>query len=328
MRVLVTGGAGYIGSHAVRAALDAGHAVTVLDDLSTGHREAVDPRARFVEGSLHDPAAVDAALEGCGAVMHFAAFSIVSESCREPLKYWRNNVGGSIALLEGMRRAGVLRLVFSSTAATYGLAATIPIVETTPQQPINPYGWTKLAVESLIRDHADAEAGFAFAILRYFNVAGCAWGLGEAHHPETHLVPILLQAALGQRASVSIFGTDYDTPDGTCIRDYVHVRDLVDAHVTVLGRLADGERRVYNVGSGRGWSVREVVDAARRVSGVDFEVGVGPRREGDPPALVTDPTRIRSELAWASRHSGLDQILADHWAWMREHPRGYVTEAG
>jgi len=323
MRVLITGGAGYIGSHAVRAALDSGLQVTVLDDLSTGHREAIDTRARFVHGSLTDPAALADALEGCEAVMHFAAFSIVSESCRVPLKYWANNVGGSIALLQGMAAAGVHRLVFSSTAATYGLARSIPIQEGTPQAPINPYGQTKLAVEKLIADHAAATPEFGFAVLRYFNVAGCAWGLGEAHQPETHLIPIVLQAALGQRKSVSIFGADYDTPDGTCVRDYVHVRDLVDAHVLVVGKLAAGDRRVYNVGSGRGWSVREVIDAAKKVSGVDFQVGQGLRREGDPPTLVTDPTRLREQLGWEAKHSALEQILADHWEWMREHPAGY-----
>ncbi|MEZ4322094.1 MAG: UDP-glucose 4-epimerase GalE [Myxococcota bacterium] len=317
MRVLVTGGAGYIGSHATRALLDAGLAVTVLDDLSTGHADAVDPRARFVHGSLHDPSAVGGALEGCEAVLHFAAFSIVSESCERPLDYWRNNVGGSLNLLRAMEDRGVRRLLFSSTAATYGIPDTMPIHEDASQRPINPYGATKLAVESAIRDHASASPGFAFAILRYFNVAGCAFGLGERHFPETHLVPIVLQAASGKRSHVSIFGTDYDTPDGTCVRDYVHVHDLVDAHIEALLALQDGDARVYNVGSGRGWSVREVMEAAKEVTGVDFEVKTGTRRAGDPPVLVTDPGRIRKELGWSARRSDLRQILADHWEWSR-----------
>lgn len=317
MRVLVTGGAGYIGSHAVRASLDAGHQVTVLDDLCTGHAEAIDARARFVRGSLTDRRALLDALEGAEAVMHFAARSIVAESCRIPLLYWSTNVGGTVALLDGMREAGVKRLIFSSTAATYGTPAVVPIPETCPQRPINPYGASKLAVERLIADHAAAEPGFAYAALRYFNVAGCAWGLGEAHDPETHLVPILLEAALGRRPHVTVFGRDYDTPDGTCVRDYVHVRDLVDAHLGVLAALQPGDARAYNIGSGRGWSVREVIDAAHRVTGIAFPVVDGPRREGDPAVLVTDPSRIRAELGWTATRSDLATILGDHWSWTR-----------
>jgi UDP-glucose 4-epimerase len=325
MQVLVTGGAGYIGSHAVRALLDAGHTVRVLDNLSTGHRIAVDPRAPLIEADLLDTEAVVRALEGCDAVLHFAASSIVSASCTDPLAYWHNNVGGSNSLLRAMRRVGVGRLLFSSTAATYGVPTVETIVETTPQQPINPYGETKLAVERMIADHARATPGFSYAVLRYFNVAGCAWGLGEDHSPETHLVPILLQCAAGLRDRMYIFGTDYPTPDGTCVRDYVHVRDLVDAHVVVLDALAPEDHRVYNIGSGRGWSVREVMTLAREVTGVPFEVVEGDRRAGDPAQLVTDPSRIAHELGWRTQHSDLRTILTSHWAWTREHPGGWST---
>lgn len=324
MHVLVTGGAGYIGSHAVRALLDAGHRVRVLDDLATGHRQALDPRADFVQADLRQTARVAQALTDIDAVLHFAARSLVGESCEKPLEYWDNNVGGSLSLLQAMQQAGVRRLIFSSTAATYGVPEVDPIGEQTPQHPINPYGSSKLAVERLIADHAAATEGFAYAALRYFNVAGCAWGLGEAHEPETHLVPIVLQCASGRREKVYLFGTDYPTPDGTCVRDFVHVRDLVDAHLVVLAALQPGDRRVYNVGTGRGWSVREVMALAREVTGVDFPVVEHARRPGDPPSLVTDPTRLFEDLGWRPAHSDLRQILADHWAWTREHPEGWA----
>lgn len=324
MKVMVTGGAGYIGSHAVVALLEAGHDVVVLDNLSTGHRAALDPRAAFVLADLTDEDRVSAALEGVDAVLHFAALSIVSESCRDPLSYWANNVGGSIALLKAMRAAGVKRLIFSSTAATYGVPDTSPIDESTPQNPINPYGASKLAVERVLHDVADSDPDFGFAILRYFNVGGCAWGLGEDHRPETHLLPIVLQCAAGKREKVAIFGTDYPTPDGSCVRDYVHVRDLVEAHVVVLAALGASDRRIYNIGSGSGWSVREVMDAAKQATGVDFRVDEGDRREGDPASLVTDPSRIANELGWRTSRSEMKTILADHWAWTLEHPNGWA----
>lgn len=323
MRLLITGGAGYIGSHAVRAALDAGHVVTVLDDLRSGHAKAVDVRARFVRGPVQDAQALDDALRDQDAVLHFAASSIVGESVVRPLAYWSNNVGGAIALLEGMSRAGVKRLIFSSTAATYGVPSRMPITEDTPQHPINPYGATKLAVERLLQDQVGADPELAVAMLRYFNVAGCAWDLGEAHDPETHLVPLILQTALGLRPRVSVYGTDYPTPDGTCIRDYVHVVDLVTAHLRVLDVLRPGRADAYNVGTGRGWSVREVVDAAREVTCVDFEVVEAPRRPGDPPSLVTDPHLLFTETGWRPRHSEMEQILRSHWAWVQEHPAGW-----
>ncbi len=325
MHVLVTGGAGYIGSHATRALLDAGHRVRVYDNLSTGHRQAVDPRAELVIGDLRDRDTLARALDGMDAVLHFAARSLVAESVREPLAYWNNNVGGSLSLLQTMTERGVRRLIFSSTAATYGIPEVDPITEDCPQHPINPYGSSKLAVERLIQDHAASQRDFSFASLRYFNVAGCAWGLGEDHHPETHLIPIVLQCAAGRRDAIAIFGTDYPTPDGTCIRDYVHVRDLVDAHVVVLEALRPGDARVYNIGSGRGWSVREVIEAAKSVTGTDFTVKEADRRPGDPATLVTDPSRITAELGWRTRHSDLRVILADHWAWTQEHPGGWST---
>ncbi|MCB9670353.1 MAG: UDP-glucose 4-epimerase GalE [Alphaproteobacteria bacterium] len=323
MKVLVTGGAGYIGSHAVRALLDAGHDVRVLDNLSTGHRVAVDPRAELVVADLRETDAVTEALFDRDAVLHFAARSLVAESCERPLLYWDNNVGGSVSLLTAMERAGVERILFSSTAATYGVPAVSPITEDTPQRPINPYGASKLAVEAALHDVSGSRPAFAFAILRYFNVAGCAWGLGEDHDPETHLVPIVLQCASGRRPRVAVFGTDYATPDGSCVRDYVHVRDLVDAHLVVLEALQPGDRRIYNIGSGRGWSVREVMAAAKTATGVDFEVVEGDRRPGDPASLVTDPSRIASELGWRTRHSDLGEILTSHWSWTLEHPTGW-----
>lgn len=323
MKVLVTGGAGYIGSHAVRALLDAGHVVRVVDNLSTGHAVAVDARAELVITNLLDTAAVAEALEGCDAVLHFAASSIVSASCVEPLAYWHNNVAGTNSLLRAMVQVGVDRLIFSSTAATYGIPDVDLIGEATPQRPINPYGQTKLAVERMIHDVAMSRPSFSSAILRYFNVGGCAWGLGEDHTPETHLLPIVLQCAAGVRDRVAIFGTDYPTADGTCIRDYVHVRDLVEAHVVVLAALEPGDQRIYNIGTGQGASVRQVMNAAKRVTGVDFEVVESARRAGDPARLVTNPSKLQTELGWKAVHSDIDQLLTSHWAWTLEHPTGW-----
>lgn len=323
MRIVVTGGAGYIGSHAVHALLLRGHQIVVIDNLSTGHREAVDPRAELWVADLRDTATLRQALQGADAVMHFAARSIVPESVQDPLAYWDNNVGGSISLLTAMQAEQVDTLVFSSTAATYGVPEVLPIAEDTPQHPINPYGATKLAVEAAIADVHRANPAFRSTILRYFNVVGCAGGLGEDHHPETHLLPLVLQAAAGRRAGVAIFGTDYPTPDGTCLRDYVHVSDLVEAHLLALGALQPGQARIYNVGLGRGWSVREIVQTVKEVTGRDFEVREEARRPGDPPALVTDPTALQAELGWTPRHPAIADAIASQWAWMQAHPHGW-----
>ena len=340
MNVLVTGGAGYIGSHAALRLLNDGHAVSIVDDLSRGNRGAVEALLPlgdvcFVETGLDDRRGLERVLadRSIDMVMHFAAKAYVGESVQIPLQYYRTNTAGALSLLEAMVVCGVDRLVFSSTCATYGEPTPehIPITESCPQQPVNPYGRSKLIVEQMLRDHLHAAGdGFAFAALRYFNVAGCDAGgrLGEDHDPETHLIPICLQAALGQRESVAIFGTDYDTPDGTCIRDYVHVDDLIDAHVMAMDALQPGQAMAYNVGIGAGASVREVIDAAHRATGVDFTVTESERRPGDPPTLYADPSRIRAGLGWSARYTDLDEIIATAWQWFKTHPRGYATLYG
>lgn len=323
MKIVVTGGAGYIGSHAVHTLVEEGFDVVVVDNLSRGHQVAVDRRARLVVMDLHETERLARVLEGAAAVWHFAAWSVVSHSVHDPLAYWDMNVTGSVSLLRAMHSAQVKRLVFSSTAATYGIPKSLPIREDAPQAPINPYGQTKLAVERAIADLQGADPEFSATILRYFNVVGCAFGLGEDHRPETHLVPILLQAAAGLRDHFAIFGDDYPTPDGTCVRDYVHVADLVKAHRLALAAMEPGDRRVYNVGLGAGWSVRELVATTRAVTGRDFPVRVKARRSGDPPALVTDPTRITRELGWSPRHRDIADAIASQWSWMLENPEGW-----
>lgn len=329
MRVLVTGGAGYIGSHAVRRLVAGGHDVTVLDNLSRGHRAALRSEAHFAELDLRDVDAVTALLKSrqIEAVMHFAALALVGESVDEPLMYYDNNTYGTVCLLEAMNRAEVTRMVFSSTCATYGEPEQVPIVETCPQSPINPYGWSKLFVERVLRDFGQANPAFAFAALRYFNVAGCAsdGSLGEDHQPETHLIPVVLQAAMGKRDKITIFGEDYPTPDGTCIRDYIHVEDLVDAHVVVMEALADGDQRFYNLGTGQGLSVREIIESCKRVTGRDFKVELGQRRPGDPPMLYADPCKIKNELNWSAKMTHVDDTVASAWRWFEQHPDGYAT---
>lgn len=345
MRVLVTGGAGYIGSHAVQRLLVDGHEVVVLDSLDRGNRGAIerlssalDPggdRLRFVEGDIADRPLVDALLRDAKpeAVLHFAALAYVGESVRQPMRYWKVNTAGAIELLDACLESGVGKFVFSSTCASYGEPTPdrVPIREDCPQDPINPYGRSKLAFERVLFDAAAAkrEAGepFACAALRYFNVAGSdRTGLiGEHHEPETHLIPILLQVALGQREKVTVFGNDYATPDGTCVRDYIHVEDLVDAHVAVLGHLEPGDVRVYNLGIGKGLSVREIIEAARRVTGHAIPAEDGPRRAGDPPALYADPSKIERELGWRASITDTDEIIASAWRWFRDHPRGYAS---
>jgi UDP-glucose 4-epimerase len=341
MNILITGGAGYIGSHAVQRLLRDGHRVVSLDNLFRGHaaamgRLAAGPggeRLHFIRGDIANRDLVEGAIREhrVEAVMHFAAVAYVGESVQQPLWYYRNNAAGALALIEALDATGVGRLVFSSTAATYGEPEPrhIPIQETCPQRPINPYGRSKLHVEQILADYAAARPDFAFAALRYFNVAGSdRTGLiGEHHEPETHLIPVILQAILGRREAVTIFGTDYPTPDGTCIRDYIHVEDLVDAHIATLQALRPGERRAYNLGIGKGYSVRQIIDAARRITGRDFKVIEGPRRPGDPPSLYADPGLIRRELGWTAAITGLDEIIGSAWAWFRTHPGGYAQGA-
>jgi UDP-glucose 4-epimerase len=340
MNVLVTGGAGYIGSHACQRLLRDGHTVVAMDNLYRGHAEAMDllnagagGRLHFVKAEVGDGALIEGLLRthSIDTVMHFAALAYVGESVDEPLRYYRNNAASALALLEACEACGVARVVFSSTCATYGEPAAdrIPIAEDCPQNPINPYGRSKLHVEHMLFDYAThrrrANKPFAFAALRYFNVAGCdRTGLiGEHHEPETHLIPVILQAILGRREAVTVFGTDYPTPDGTCIRDYVHVEDLIDAHVAVMTALEPGDTRAYNLGIGRGYSVRQIIDATRRVTGRDVKVVMGPRRAGDPPRLFADPARIKRELNWAAQITDLNEIIASAWRWFQKHPRGY-----
>jgi UDP-glucose 4-epimerase len=325
VRVLVTGGAGYVGSHAVRLLERAGHEVVVYDNLAIGHRAAV-AAAEIIQGELADrPRLVDTLRSRrIEAVMHFAALACVGESVAEPARYYQNNVAGSLSLLEAMRECGVARIVFSSTTAIYGTPDKMPIGEDAPKLPINPYGFSKLVVERALSDYAQAY-GLGYAALRYFNAAGASpdGDLGEDHDPETHLIPNVLLVALGQRPHITIFGDDYPTPDGTCIRDYVHVDDLGAAHVLALAKLAPGQGMQLNLGTGRGHSVREVVDACRRVTGHPIPSRFGPRRPGDPPQLVADASQARRVLGWEPRYTDIESIVSTAWNWHHSHPRGY-----
>ncbi len=327
MNVMVTGGAGYIGSHAVKQLIEAGHQVVAIDNLYRGHRQAVHPKAVFRKIGLADtPALTDTLREfAVDCVMHFAALAYVGESVSEPLIYYQNNTAGAISLLLAMKAAGVKRLVFSSTCATYGEPTEVPVVETMRQEPINPYGWSKWCVERVLRDYSPSDPQFAFASLRYFNVAGSATdgSLGEDHDPETHLIPVVLQAAMGKRDKVTVFGTDYPTPDGTCIRDYIHVEDLCAAHLVAMEALQPGDARFYNLGIGRGYSVKEVLDSAKRVTGLEIPVEYGMRRPGDPAVLFADAQKLRRELGWSPRYTEIDSIVATAWNWMKSHPDGY-----
>jgi len=322
VKVLVTGGAGYIGSVVASQLVEAGHDTVVLDDLSRGHAGAVPEGARLVRGNLLDAGLVGETLaEGLDGVLHFAALSLVGESVQEPELYYRNNICGTLNLLEAMRETGSERLVFSSTAAVYGEPEDVPIRETAPALPTNPYGSSKLAVDRLIGAVAGAR-GLAATSLRYFNVAGASGHFGEDHHPETHLIPLVLKAA-AEGSSVNIFGTDYPTRDGTAVRDYIHVEDLGRAHLLALEAAEQGEHRVYNLGNGAGFSVREVVEAARGVTGKNVDAVEAPRREGDPPVLVAASDRIRADLGWKPEKPGLEAMIFDAWTWVQDHPRGY-----
>jgi UDP-glucose 4-epimerase len=323
MRILLTGGAGYIGSAAAQSLLAAGHEVTILDTLVTGHRQAVPEGAQFIRADLSDRQALFEALRAqeYEAVMHFAAFIEAGESMREPGKYFQNNAVNSLWLLEACAQAGVRRFVYSSSAAVYA-SSDEPLSEESPLRPSNIYGQTKLMTETLLEWYRQAR-GLDYAVLRYFNAAGGLPDRGEAHQPETHLIPLVLQVALGQRPGVHIFGTDYPTPDGTCVRDYIHIADLVSAHSLALEALEPGAQLIYNVGSGTGYSVRHVIDAARRITGHPLPTEEAPRRPGDPPRLVANSDKIRRELGWTPQHPSLDAIIASAWEWHRVHPNGY-----
>jgi UDP-glucose-4-epimerase GalE len=325
MRVFVTGGAGYIGSHAVRLFLSRGHDVWVYDNLSEGHKAAV-PRDRLIIGDLSEVARVEQAIlhHRIEAVVHFAAFTYVGQSVKEPGEYYRNNLVNTLNLFECLRRNQVSRFVFSSTAATYGIPKQIPITEEESLRPINPYGRSKVAVEGALADYAMAY-GWSFAALRYFNAAGASpdGTIGEDHDPETHLIPLAIQAARGQRPFLEIYGADYPTADGTCIRDYIHVDDLAEAHLLALERLEPGKGLFYNLGIGRGYSVREVIRTVEKVSGKQVPVKEGPRRSGDPPVLVASSEKIQRELGWRPRYTELATIVETAWRWHSSHPKGY-----
>ena len=323
MKLLVTGGAGYIGSVVAHQLLEASRETVVLDNLSTGYERAVPEGARFLKGDLLDAEEVSNALsEGFDGVLHFAALSLVGESFEQPERYYRNNVCGTLNLLEAMREAGVFRLVFSSTAAVYGEPEEVPIPESAPALPTNPYGASKLAVDRMIGAVCEAR-GLAATSLRYFNVAGASGRFGEAHEPETHLIPLVLRTAAGAREPVRVFGTDYPTRDGTAIRDYIHVEDLGRAHLLALEAAGPGEHRIYNLGNGAGFSVRKVVEAARQVTGRPIEALEAPRRAGDPAVLVASSDRIRAELGWRPEKPALEAMISDAWDWMQAHPNGY-----
>ncbi len=323
MKVLVTGGAGYIGSVTVAVLREAGFTVAVLDDLRTGHRAAVPEGVPLHAVSLADAGAVAAVLaDGFDAVVHFAASSLVGESVREPGRYWKNNVAGTLVLVEAAAAAGVRRFVFSSSAAVYGEPATVPIPETAPLAPVNPYGRTKAAMEWLLADVAAAH-GMTAVALRYFNAAGAWNGLGEDHRPETHLIPRLLRSLLVPGETFALYGDDYPTPDGTCIRDYIHVHDLAAAHAAALEADLPPGLTALNLGTGRGYSVREVVAAAARITGRPLDPPVRPRRPGDPARLVARPDRAADLLDWEPRRSDLETIVRDAWRWHSAHPAGY-----
>ncbi|MEU8548657.1 UDP-glucose 4-epimerase GalE [Streptomyces roseoverticillatus] len=316
-KCLVTGGAGYVGSVVAAHLLAAGHTVTVLDDLSTGHRAAVPEGAAFIRGRVQDAGQwLDSSYD---AVLHFAAFSQVGQSVADPEPYWRNNVGGTADLLAAMRDAGVRTLVFSSTAATYGEPAAVPITEDAPTAPTNPYGATKLAVDHMIGGECAAH-GLAAVSLRYFNVAGAHGRHGERHDPETHLIPLVLQVARGEREAIAVYGDDYPTPDGTCVRDYIHVADLAEAHLLALSAARDGEHLICNLGNGNGFSVHEVIETVRKVTGHPVPQTAAPRRPGDPAVLVASAERARETLGWTPRRPDLAGIVADAWEFARRGP--------
>lgn len=327
MNILVTGGAGYIGSHTVVALIQKGHNVSVYDNLSKGHQEAVPKTVPFIKGDIHDSHQLLEAFESLKieAVVHFAAASLVGESMQQPAVYYRNNVAGTLSLLEAMNQAGIRKIVFSSTAAVYGEPEVWPITESMPTCPTNVYGRTKLVIEGMLADFT-AAYGLSYVSLRYFNAAGALAGgrIGEDHLPETHLIPLILKTALGQRETIDVYGSDYPTKDGTCIRDYIHVSDLAEAHVLALEHLGrGGGSRIYNLGSEQGFSVRQVINQAKEITGVDFPVREVVRRPGDPAVLVASSAQIKEELGWIAQNSDLKTIIESAWLWHKGHPRGY-----
>jgi len=327
LRILVTGGAGYIGSVITERLVERGDTPVVLDNFYQGHREALPAQVQLVQADLADLQALERVFRGgqMEAVMHLAAVSVVGDSVREPVRYYRENVGNLLPLLEAMERGGCRRMVFSSSAAVYGEPTEIPIGEECATRPVNPYGWTKLMGERVLSDAAaagDGTGALRFVSLRYFNVAGATKASGEMHHPETHLIPRVLEAAAGERPHVELYGTDYPTPDGTCIRDYIHVVDLAEAHVLALDRTRSASG-VYNLGNNRGYSVREVIQCASRVTGREIPVVNHPRRGGDPPQLIASHRKAAEELGWKPQR-GLEEMIASAWEWRAAHPRGYL----
>lgn len=326
MNIFLSGGAGYIGSAAAQKLLEAGHRVTVYDSLVTGHRQAVPDASRFIQGDLGDKDQLQQALtsEPFDAIMHFAAFIEAGESMTNPGKYYRNNLVNSLGLIEAAQGAGIQRFVLSSTAAVYQ-SSNQPLAEDSPLGPVNVYGHTKLIIEQILEWYREIY-GLHYAALRYFNAAGALPGRGEAHQPESHLIPLVLQVPLGQREDISIFGTDYPTPDGTCIRDYIHIADLVSAHILALEALESESKLIYNLGNGQGYSVREVIQTAREVTGHPIPAKETPRRPGDSPRLVASSEKIQNELGWEPRIPDLKDIISSAWEWHQKHPHGYQEQ--
>ena len=328
MNVLVAGGAGYIGSHTVKRLKEAGHRPVIYDNISRGHRVVVDIlKVPYVLADLNDRETLAKTLRDhkIETVMHFAAYAYVGESVEKPLMYYQNNVATTVNVLQCMLDAGVERFVFSSTCATYGDPERVPMTEDEKQEPVSPYGRSKLMVEQILKDLQVSNPRFKFAALRYFNASGCAMdgSLGEDHDPETHLIPVVLQAILGVREKVTVFGTDYPTPDGTAVRDYIHVDDLADAHILAMEKLKDGQPMFLNLGTGRGFSVREIIASAEKVTGKTVPVQFGPRRAGDAIALYADPSRAKQTLGWEAKHKDPETIIRSAWNWFSKHPRGY-----
>lgn len=330
MTVLVLGGAGYIGSHTVYKLIDEGHDVVIVDNLETGYKEAVHPKARFYQGDIRDRAFISGVFdkEKIDAAIHFAANSLVGESMTNPLKYYDNNLHGTAILLEAMVAHGVDKIVFSSTAATYGEPERIPILETDRTEPTNTYGETKLSMEKMFKWTGKAH-GLRYVSLRYFNACGAhvTGTIGEAHNPESHLIPLILQVPNGQRESISIYGDDYDTVDGTCVRDYIHVTDLAQAHILAVKYLMEGnDSNIFNLGNGVGFTVKQVIDAARKVTNSEIPAVIAPRRAGDPAKLIASSDKARTILGWKPEHEDLEEIIESAWKWHKSHPNGYKTK--